>query len=37
MKPAKYLDKPAKSKEKWLENRLVASLKIFRLPGPETG
>ncbi len=29
MKPARYLDKPAKSKENWLKNWLVASPKIL--------
>ncbi len=37
MKSAGYLDKLAKSKEKWLKNRLAANPKIFWLMSLKTG
>ncbi len=37
MKLARYLDKPAKLKEKWLKNWLAAGPKIFTLTDPKTG
>ncbi len=37
MKLARYLDKPAKSKEKQLKSWLAASLKIFWPMNPKAG
>ncbi len=37
MTPARYLDKPVKSKEKQLKNQLAGNPKIFQLTNPKTG